>query len=286
MIHSIAAIIITYNPPAVGLERLLSILIRFVPHILVVDNGSSGALTSRLLAYGSSVELLELGENKGIAYAQNHGISWAMQRGVGDLIFFDQDSIPAPDMVEILHAQLHTLQASGKRIACIGPRFIDSRSATSIRPSITSAILPVDTLISSGSMTSVEVIKAVGRMTDELFIDYVDLDWCLRAKSMGYMSYQSQQAVMYHSLGDEPIPNFGKHWPSRSPLRHYYMCRNAIWMYKNSPASLRWKFLDFLKLLRKIVFYSLFAKPRLEHIKKMFLGLQHGFAGKMGRFSA
>jgi rhamnosyltransferase len=283
--YSIAAIVVTYNPDPIRLERLLSSLIGFIPNVLVVDNGSSGVLTSRLLAYGSSVELLELRENKGIAYAQNQGINWAMQRGVGDLIFFDQDSIPAPDMVEILHAQLHTLQASGKRIACIGPRFIDSRSATSIHPSITSGILPVDTLISSGSMTSVEVIKAVGRMTDELFIDYVDLDWCLRARSMGYMSYQSQEAVMYHSLGDDPIPFFGKHWPSRSPLRHYYMCRNAIWMYKNSPASFRWKFIDFLKLLRKIVFYSLFAKPRLDHIKMMFLGLMHGLVGKMGRFS-
>lgn len=283
--HSIAAIIITYNPRPVELEKLLSILIGFVPHIVLVDNSAYGTLTSFLLTYESSVELLELGENKGIAYAQNQGIDWAIQKGAKDLIFFDQDSIPAPNMVEILRNQLHAMQASGKRIACIGPRFIDSRSAVTLHPRITSAILPVDTLISSGSMTSVEVIKAVGRMTDELFIDYVDLDWCLRARSLGYLSYQSQEAVMYHSLGDDPIAFLGRHWPSRSPLRHYYMCRNAIWMYKNSPASFRWKFIDFLKLFRKIVFYSLFAKPRLDHIKMMFLGLMHGLVGKMGRFS-
>ena len=285
MTHSIAAIIVTYNPPPVGLERLLSILIGFVPHILVVDNGSSGTLTSRLLTYGSSVELLELGENKGIAYAQNQGIDWAIQKGAKDLIFFDQDSIPAPDMVEILHNQLHTMQASGKRIACIGPHFIDSRSVVTENPNTTSAILLVDTLISSGSITSVEAIRAVGKMTDELFIDYVDLDWCLRAKSLGYLSYQSQEAVMYHSLGDDPIAFLGRHWPSRSPLRHYYMCRNAIWMYKNSPASFIWKFTDFLKLLRKIGFYSIFAKPRLDHMKMMGLGLWHGLIGKMGKYS-
>lgn len=285
MTYSIAAIIVTHNPPPSGLERLISILMECIPHILVVDNASSVALTSRLLSYGPSVELLELGENKGIAYAQNRGIDWAMQTGARDLIFFDQDSIPAPDMVEILHNQLHAMRVSGKKIACIGPRFIDSRSAAITYPNITSTIFPVDTLISSGSMTSVEMIRVIGKMTDELFIDYVDLDWCLRAKSMGYLSYQSQEAVMYHSLGDDPIAFLGKYWPSRSSLRHYYMCRNAIWMYKNSPASFRWKFIDFLKLLRKIGFYSIFAKPRSDHVKLMGLGLWHGLAGKMGRYS-
>lgn len=283
--HSIAAIIITYNPRPVELEKLLSILIGFVPHIVVVDNSAYGTLTSFLLNYGSSVELLELGENKGVAYAQNQGIDWAIQKGAKDLIFFDQDSIPAPNMVEILRNQLHAMQASGKRIACIGPYFIDSRSVTTENPNTTSAILLVDTLISSGSITSAEVIRAVGKMTDELFIDYVDLDWCLRARSLGYLSYQSQEAVMYHSLGDDPIAFWGRYWPSRSPLRHYYMCRNAIWMYKNSSASFKWKFIDFLKLLRKIGFYSIFAKPRLDHMKMMGLGLWHGLIGKMGKYS-
>jgi rhamnosyltransferase len=260
-------------------------LIGSVPHILVVDNGSSGALTSRLSAYGSSVELLELGENMGIAYAQNRGIDWAMQKRIKDLIFFDQDSIPASNMIEILRNQLHTMQAAGKRIACIGPRFIDSRSVATAYPKAASGILPVDTLISSGSITSVEVIRAVGKMTDELFIDYVDLDWCLRARSLGYLSYQSQEAVMHHSLGDDLIAFFGRYWSSRSPLRHYYMCRNAIWMYKHSPASFKWKFIDFLKLFRKIGFYSIFSKPRSDHMKMMGLGLWHGLLGKMGRYS-
>ena len=63
------------------------------------------------------------------------------------------------------------------------------------------------------------------------------------------------------------------------------MCRNAIWMYKNNPASFKWKFIDFLKLLRKIGFYSIFAKPRSDHMKMMGLGLWHGLIGKMGRYS-
>lgn len=285
MTQSIAAIIVTYNPVPVGLERLLSSLIGFIPYILVVDNGSAEALTTRLAPYESSVSLMQLGENMGIAYAQNQGIDWALERGVDSLIFFDQDSIPVPGMIELLLNQLAFLRAAGQKIACIGPRFIDSRDKLNESVIASPDVIQVDTLISSGSIITAEAIKVVGKMTDTLFIDYVDLDWCLRAKSLGYLSYQSQEALMYHSLGDTPIVFLGRHWPSRSPLRHYYMSRNAIWMYKNSPASFRWKFIDFLKLLRKIGFYSIFAKPRSAHIKMMSYGLWDGLTGKMGRYS-
>lgn len=285
MTKSIAAIIVTYNPSLIGLERLVSSLIGFIPHILVVDNRSAEALASRLAPYGSSVSLMELRENMGIAYAQNQGIDWALERGVENLIFFDQDSIPAPGMIELLLNQLAFLRVAGQKIACIGPRFIDSKDKLNAHLISKSDAIQVDTLISSGSIIPAEAIKVVGKMTDELFIDYVDLDWCLRARSLGYLCYQSQEAVMYHSLGDKPIVFLGRLWPSRSPLRHYYMCRNAMWMYKNSPASFRWKLIDFLKLLRKIIFYSIFAKPSSAHIKMMSYGLWDGLIRKMGRYS-
>lgn len=285
MTKSIAAIVVTYNPSPIGLERLLSSLTEFVPHILVVDNGSTEVLTTHIAPYRSSVSLMELGENMGIAYAQNQGIDWARERGVDNLIFFDQDSLPNSSMMEILLEQLARLKASGQKIACIGPRFIDPRDKPKSPVIGKSDPIQVTTLISSGSIIPMEAIQAVGKMTDELFIDYVDLDWCLRARSLGYLTYQSQDAFMHHSLGDDLISFLGKRWPSRSPLRHYYMSRNAVWMYKNSSASFRWKSIDFLKLLRKIGFYSIFAKPRSVHIKMMFLGLWHGINGKMGRFS-
>lgn len=285
MTKSIAAIIVTYNPTSIGLERLLSSLIGSIPNILVVDNGSAEVLTADLAPYRSSISLMELGENMGIAYAQNQGIDWAIERGVDNLIFFDQDSVPASNMMEILLEQLARLKTADQKIACIGPRFIDVRDKPNKHVIGKSDPIRVDTLISSGSIIPIEAIRAVGKMTDELFIDYVDLDWCLRARSLGYLSYQSHAAIMYHSLGDDLITFLGKRWPSRSPLRHYYMSRNAVWMYKNSPASFRWKLIDLIKLLRKMGFYSLFAKPRLAHIKMMFLGLWHGIIGKMGRFS-
>jgi rhamnosyltransferase len=122
-------------------------------------------------------------------------------------------------------------------------------------------------------------------MKSELFIDYVDLEWCLRAGALGYQHFQVDHVQMLHAIGGEPIVFMGKNWPSHSALRHYYMFRNAIWMYRQSHIPLCWKWIDGFKLIRKFIFYSLFAKPWVEQVKMMLRGLFDGFTGKMGAFS-
>lgn len=287
MTNATVAIVVIFNPFKEGLRRLLDALILQVSHIFIIDNGSSEDVRSYLLSLGPSVDLVILDENKGIAYAQNHGIRLAKMRGAEHLIFFDQDSVPSPNMTEVLRAALYSLEGSGNRVAAVGPRFIDDRSELNqtLYHSDGAEWILSETLISSGSLIPMQVLDEVGLMTEELFIDYVDLDWCLRAKSMGYGAYIVADAVMFHSLGDNLIRFMAKEWPSRSPLRHYYMCRNAIWMYKKNWPSLSWKFIDFFKLIRKIIFYTLFAKPRLQQVQMMSLGLWHGVIGKMGKYS-
>lgn len=287
MTNAAAAIVVIFNPLKTGLERLLDSLILQTSQIFIIDNGSSEGVKTYLLSLGSSVEVKTLDRNMGIAYAQNCGIHLAQARGAEHLIFFDQDSIPSSNMIQVLSDVLFSLESSGIKVAAVGPRFIDDRSekGQTIQHSSGPEYVLKETLISSGSLIPMKVLDQVGLMTEELFIDYVDLDWCLRAKNMGFHSYLVNDALMFHSLGDNLIKFMGREWPSRSPLRHYYMCRNAIWMYGRSWPSLSWKLFDAFKLIRKIIFYTLFAAPRLQQVQMMVLGLWHGIIGKMGKYS-
>lgn len=287
MTKSVAAIVVIFNPLKEVFERLLDALFLQASHIYIIDNGSSAEVKSYLMSFGSLVQVMTLDQNMGIAYAQNCGIRLAQSHGAGQLIFFDQDSIPSPNMIQVLSNALYSLESSGLKVAAVGPRFVDNRSEISqtFHQSSCTKYALSETLISSGSLIPVKVFNKVGLMTEELFIDYVDLDWCLRAKNKGFDSYLIDDALMFHSLGDNLIKFMGKEWPSRSPLRHYYMCRNAIWMYQRSWPSLSWKLFDAFKLIRKIVFYTLFALPRLQQVRMMFLGLWHGIIGKMGKYS-
>jgi len=146
-------------------------------------------------------------------------------------------------------------------------------------------VVEVDYLIASGCLISVPAIAAVGGMREELFIDYVDIEWGLRARYSGYKLFGSFAALMSHSLGDEPIGFFGKKFPARSPLRHYYLFRNAVWLYTQPWPPLNWKLIDAWRLILKFGFYALFAAPRLQQLKMMSLGLWHGLRGKAGKFA-
>ena len=261
--------------------------------IVMVDNGSNCGLAKWLEnRTDGPIDLLELAENRGIAAAQNIGIQRAKEHGARFVLLMDQDSIPAHDMVDILVASLIERPSS----AAAGPRYLDTRQnnpppfirilglhLTRCACSTDDSVVPVDYLISSGCLIPMTVLDKVGPMREDLFIDYVDIEWGLRARHLGYQSYGVCSAHMKHLLGDSPIVFLGKKFPSHSPLRHYYHFRNAVLLYKESWIPLNWKVVDGRRLCLKYVFYSVFARPRLYHWWMMSRGVWHGLTGKSGR---
>lgn len=286
---STIAIAVTFNPVLSDLRAFIARISPQVEQLVIVDNGSTLDIEQALPTSTSSVQLIKLAQNQGLAAAQNVGIEWAIAAGAQYLIFFDQDSNPQEDMVVTLLNGLHTLERQGISVGAVGPYFLDVRkfpSADEVNPSsVTQSNIVQQTLIASGSLISIEVLERVGPMAQELFIDYVDLEWCLRANALGYEHFKIADAYMIHAIGGEPIQFLGKFWPSHNPVRHYFMFRNAIWLYKKSWVPIKWKLIDCLKLIRKFIFYSLFAKPRWEQIRMMGLGIWHGLIGRMGPFN-
>jgi rhamnosyltransferase len=299
---AVIAVIVVYFPDIRTLRRLLVGLYPQVSAVIVVDNGNEDGLLGALALDLEGQEqrppiyVHSNGENLGIAAAQNLGIAWAKQRGADFVILFDQDSEPAADMVCRLVAVARAKGAAGVPVAAMGPRYLDSRQNNPppfIRiEGITlkrqpcpddEAVVDVDYLIASGCLIPMAALDRVGYMAERLFIDYVDIEWGLRAKGFGLQSFGVCGAVMGHSLGDMPLRFFKSSFPARSPLRHYYMFRNAVWLYLNTDFPLGWKLVDAWRLLLKFGFYSLFAKPRLEHLGMMSKGLWHGLTGRLGR---
>lgn len=294
--YNIVAVVVTFHPKLDIFARLLDSLERQVDSIVVIDNGSDVSLSLWFKARARLNEhLISLGSNRGIAAAQNIGISWARERTPDYILLLDQDSCPALDMVNRLSGAAAKLQNDGHRLAAVGPRYLDERQNNpppfiriqGLRVRRQSCVcngdvVAVDYLVASGCLIPLSALDAIGEMAEELFIDYVDIEWGLRAKNLGYQSYGVCNATMLHSLGEHPINFFGRQIPLHSPLRHYYLFRNAVWLYRQPGPPLNWKLADAWRLLLKYGFYSLFARPRLEHIRMMSLGLRHGLLGRMG----
>lgn len=290
----VVAVVVTYQPALNILGQLLDALVPQVASVVIVDNGSHFDLAAWNSERNSgAVELLRLGENRGVASAQNAGVQWARSRGAGFVLLMDQDSIPATDMVKKLASSISERPFP----AAAGPRYLDARQdnpppflrVRGLRVERSGcpaeeSVVPVDYLIASGCLIPMPVLDTVGGMRDDLFIDYVDIEWGLRARHHGFQSYGVCSARMQHSLGDEPVSFFGKSIPVHSPLRHYYHFRNAVLLYKEPWVPLNWKLVDGWRLCLKYVFYSLFAKPRLSHWRMMTLGVWCGLVGKAGKF--
>lgn len=290
-----AAISITFNPLPGEIERVTETTLPQVDLLIVVDNGSARDVSPRLPIGNRNLQFIGLGENRGIAAAMNVGIEAARLAGATHILLLDQDSELASDMVKRLHGALDIVESRGFRAGALGPRYLDPRQENPppfirveglhlVRCSCDSAdaVVPVDYLISSGSLIPMATIDAVGGMDESLFIDYVDIEWGLRAKALGYQSFGVCAAAMRHSLGENPIEFLGRKLPLHSPLRHYYHFRNAMALYRRRGLPWNWKLVDGYRLLLKFGFYSLFAKPRREHLRMMALGLWHGATGRSG----
>ena len=295
----VIAIVVVLNPEKDELQGLLEAALPQVDRIILIDNGSDVGNLDWLLAFiqDRPIELHSLDENYGVATAFNKGITLAKAYAAQYVVLFDHDSLPAPDMVAKLLAASLSLEAAGRRVAAVGPFYEDPRRLVPSQPFIdldgvhfvrrttnsTDSIAPVSHVISSGSLISMATLDAVGLMKDELFVDYVDIEWALRARHLGYSSFGVWNALMQHSLGDQRRFIFGKSFRSHSPHRHYYQFRNAIWIYRQPYLSLSNKTGESWRLLKRFVACSIFVKPRRENLKMMLRGLAHGMTGRLGK---
>jgi rhamnosyltransferase len=291
----VCAIIVTYQPEAPILARLIKALSHQTHDIIIVDNSPSAfpSLEHDQKINGVKIEYIPLDRNMGIAYAQNVGIEWAIKRSGQYVLLMDQDSVPDKSMVKNLLAAFNDQKNIDQNLIAAGPVYIDPRNLSKSSfitskfgfpcrstPTESTGSISAAFLISSGSLILVSKLLEVGGMNSNYFIDHVDTEWCFRAKSKGYTLIGQPSAIMQHALGDQIKKVWILGWKSvayHSPLRDYYMFRNTILMLSNSNISYIWSCFLLWRLVKYAIYFLLFAKERWGRLTCMLLGLHHGF---------
>ena len=138
-------------------------------------------------------------------------------------------------------------------------------------------------VISSGSLIPMDVIDDVGLMCEELFIDFIDTEWCLRARRKGYEIVAINKVRIDHYLGDYMVQFMGRSIPIHSPLRMYYYFRNGIYLYQLGEIDWCWRLVDAMRNLQLFLFYMLFVKNRSTYFKYSIKGYYHGLIKRMGK---
>ena len=287
------AVIVTYQPDGALLARLVEALCSQVSGAIVVNNASVLPLADGYFQkYNFCVKHLQ--SNTGVATALNEGFRWAQAQNADFVITFDQDSEPAPDMVARLVLAHQNLVASGQKVGAVGPQQVDRRTGRRApflapiarhRHRLTpdaGQTVEVDHLITSGCLIPMHVWREVGPFLDELFIDYVDIEWSLRVRHRGWRLFGVGGATLTHSIGDKVAQWWGWQFPWHSPLRHYFIFRNGTYLQKLPHVSLGWKLFDALQLAKKLVVFTLVGRPRSAHLRAMVRGVRDGWRGRLG----
>lgn len=294
----VAAIIVLYNSNLALLERLLRGIVGQVEKVFVIDNtpGYNKCFSAYFEKYQDCVSYIPLGDNKGIAIAQNIGIRASMDAGYSHVLLLDQDSIIPDGMVKRLLDAEAELILAGEKIAAVGPYFVDEktgRGSFAVRCGVfcvnriyinANSKIPVETdyLVASGSLIRVSILHSVGFMRDDLFIDWVDTEWALRARSLGYKSYYVPEAVMMHNVGDSVIRVLGRDLHIHNDIRNYYLIRNAIYLMRLKSMGLKWKITFFPRIPFYLVLYPLLSANKLRNASMLVKGVYDGIRGKMG----
>jgi rhamnosyltransferase len=294
----ILAVIVCYEPDRDALLLLVERL-RASPGVraLLVDNSelqsgrASTAAVGRLLGVSCVIN----SRNLGVAAAQNIGIADALYRDCEFVLLVDQDSIPAEDMIDRLVGAHRQLAADGRRVAAVGPAFEDPRCGVvfpfarlgrlrmqTFVPRAGQAV-ECDLLISSGCLLSTAALREVGNMDEGLFIDYVDIEWCQRARALGWQVFGVADARMHHTIGERVVRLFGRAIAIHSPVRHYYLMRNALLFARKPYLPSRWRLHLVYRVLGQLVLFGLLIPDRIERLHWMLRGVWDGVRGVVGR---
>ncbi|MGC3945937.1 MAG: glycosyltransferase family 2 protein [Chryseolinea sp.] len=236
---TIAATVVLFNPADDVYDNVSSYTGQ-VSKVFVVDNSTryNETLIQRLRGL-PNVVYLNNGGNLGIARALNVGAA-AAQASYDYLLTMDQDTALTPDFVSRLAAGFQTNTTA----AIVAPLY-GQRNNTTDKPFETVAFA-----MTSGNILRLDAYKKTGPFMDELFIDHVDHEYCLRLRVNGYLIVQDNSVLINHRPGNiinRRVLSRDISFSSHSPLRFYYFVRNGFYVSK----LYQRQFPDFGRFFRK-----------------------------------
>ncbi|MFE3848007.1 glycosyltransferase family 2 protein [Flavobacterium sp. LB3P45] len=225
----VAAVVVLYNPETNIVDNISS-YIDFVEKVYIVDNSNfSNESLFQALPLKDKIEYVFNRGNLGIAKALNIGCQLAIQQGVKWLLTMDQDS-KFLNLDRTIISQISKIE--GDRIALYYPTYLiegvvyDKYIKENNSPIV---------VMTSGNFINLNVYRSIGGFEDKLFIDYVDIDYCLKIKAAGYSIALLRDAILAHELGHSKHLTFlsiKAIVTNHSSLRRYYITRNRMYVYK------------------------------------------------------
>jgi GT2 family glycosyltransferase len=269
---------------------------------IVVDNGSKDNSVRAIRAAFPGVNLIALPENLGYAAGNNVGILQAVNSGADYLFVLNNDTLLTPDILQ----QLVKVAEANPQVGMVGPKMYCYQPKDAIFAAgsmiqwwqgdiyhrgmfLTDAAWndppqpePVDFITGCGVLVRRSLIETVGVLDTSYFLNYEDVEWCVRAQGQGFAIWYAPEAVMWHKVS----ATLGE----SSPANTYYMTRNSLYFFWHHLTTInRW--LTISRIIIRTLYTTLTWSVRKQYRNRRYyrlrqanlLALRDFFRGKSGQ---
>jgi rhamnosyltransferase len=290
---SFGLIFVLYQPGEKFLDNLVKAR-AVCPNVVAVDNSPDADLRLHESLREQGMHVIFNCNEGGLAGAYNRGagVLLALQC---DLIFLlDQDSGIDPSFFNTM------TQAAGELNTdtfLIGPKIyeIELQKCMPVIPpgkrfpkpvridDQTEGVFPTLCIISSGSAISAAAYRKLGAFREDYFIEYIDIEYSLRANSRNVPVYMNAALTLRQTNGR--IERHGKMFTTNhAAWRRYYIARNAVHclhLYR-SHWGLHW--FSGLMAMQDAIRVLLFDSQKLKKIIAIACGYVDGMFGRLDTF--
>jgi rhamnosyltransferase len=275
----IAGAVVLYNPDN-NLGDNINSYLKNIDKLYVIDNSNESK--KEYIPNSKKIKYIFNGENLGIATALNIAAKNAINDGYEWLLTMDQDSqFPAKELKKLIDF----LGNCNKKVGIVCPYHIIK--TTEPKPDID--VEERLEVMTSGSLMNLKIYQKIGGFKDWLFIDNVDIDYCLNLNKHGYKVLRLNYVYLQHHLGDATYHRFL--WKkivcsNHNYIRRYYITRNILYtidMYKKD-------FPEYCKFLHDCLGYNfktvvLFEKDKYRKLRNMLRAYRDFKRGIKGKYN-
>lgn len=234
--------IVTHDPDIDRLGENIAALYPQVDRILIFDNASQDVSSMAKIVFGfDKIEVLRSSSNVGMARALN-----ALCKAVSDdhrsvdgqefLLAMDQDSIASAYMVDEL------LRHRAQGVGIVAPLVHNRNTPHSSFEQAQDRVYETPRVITSGSLIALDAHRAVGGYNERLFMDWVDIEFCLRLREAGYKILVAPEAHLLHDLGRSEVL-FNIPWFAQNKLVMRPLCRTNHPLWRQYDVARSWAIL-------------------------------------------
>jgi len=276
----ILGIVSAFYPNLDELEHNIKSFLPWIDHLIIwentpVEKSNIEELVNKFDSH--KIEMKTTGKNEYLAFPINSCLRDIEADDYTHLLIMDQDSSFASSDFE-RYINLIDKYPS-KDVAAFGPK-------TKYTPKKDVAFSEIESIILSGGIYPVEILKKLNGFNEELLIDAIDSEYCFRAIANNYKIILMHEVYLEHQIGYRY-----KHWSGLiivpySAQRTYYYLRNTFWLWEKYPEyfekSNQKSFVKYRVVYRSLKVFL--EKDSLRKLKAIFFAIKHFKNNEMGRF--